>query len=127
MKQNKFIWAILLSITTLSGCASITNDSHIPISFAFSDGSTGTCTTRNKRQTLEIKIPSTAMVRRSDDDLVVQCKTDDGRLGLGSIESTMGSEFGASVVFLDLGLVDSITDKHRYYKSTFIIDVPAQP
>jgi hypothetical protein len=35
----------------------------------------------------------------------------------------MGGKIVASAVFLDLGIVDSITDKHREYPSNFVIPI----
>jgi len=55
----------------------------------------------------------TVAVRRSDDALKWRCKTSDGRETTGSIPSTMDAKIVASAVFLDFGITDSITDKHR--------------
>lgn len=63
------------------------------------------------------------MIRRSDDALKFNCKTSDGRESFGSIPSTMGSKIIASAVFLDFGIVDSITDKHREYPASFVLPV----
>ena len=116
---------VLLCLPLMVGCASITNDAHIPMIFKFSDESEGTCNIRNKRFTKDIEVPSTVMVRRSDDDLVLNCKTSDGRKTVATAESKIASEFAANI-FLDLGIVDSITDKHRYYPSSFTIPVRAK-
>jgi hypothetical protein len=37
----------------------------------------------------------------------------------------MGGKIVASAVFLDFGIVDSITDKHREYPANYVIPVPA--
>ena len=42
---------------------------------------------------------------------------------VGGIPSSMGAKIVASAVFLDLGIVDSITDKHRTYPASFVIPV----
>ena len=64
------------------------------------------------------------MVRRSDDALKFNCKTVDGKTGFGSIPSEMESgKLAGSVVFFDLGITDSITDKHRTYPASFVIPV----
>ena len=113
----------LLCLPLMVGCASLTNDPYIPMILNFSDNSEGTCSLRNKRFFKEnIAIPSTIMVRRSDDDLILDCQTSDGRKAMASAESKIASEFAASI-FLDLGITDSITDKHRYYPSSFTIPV----
>lgn len=66
------------------------------------------------------------MIRRSDDALFYDCVTVDGRMTAGSLRSEMeGGKMAASVVFWDLGITDSITDKHRTYQGNFVI--PVQP
>jgi hypothetical protein len=64
------------------------------------------------------------MIRRSDDVLNYDCKTEDGRESNGSIRSEMeGGKLAASVVFFDLGITDAITDKHRTYQGNIVIPV----
>lgn len=111
----------------LFGCASIINDPNIPLVFSFSDGSSGQCTFKNKRGAWSSEIPTTGvMIRRSDDALVYDCSTEDGRKVTGSIRSEIeGEKLGASVLFLDLGITDAITDKHRTYQGNVVIPVPA--
>ena len=114
---------ILLSVTLVS-CATIVNDAHIPVSLSFSDGSDGECKLSNKRQSLSGEVPATFMVRRSDDALRVDCTTKSGKKGFVSIPSTLeGGKLAGSVIFFDLGITDSITDKHRIYPSSFVIPV----
>ena len=119
----KNLTLILLSITLVS-CATIVNDAHIPVTLSFSDASTGECKLSNKRQSLSGEVPATFMVRRSDDALRVDCTTKSGKKGFVSIPSTLeGGKFAGSVVFFDLGITDSITDKHRIYPSSFVVPV----
>ena len=50
------------------------------------------------------------MIRRSDDALLYDCKTQDGREANGSIRSEVeGEKMVASVIFWDM----RITDKHK--------------
>jgi hypothetical protein len=116
---------ILLLVLPLliTSCASITNDAYVPVAISFSDGSDGTCKLANKRYTEEVSIPGTPRVRRSDDDLKYTCKTSDGREAFGGIPSTIGAKIVASAVFLDFGITDAITDKHREYPSSFVIPI----
>ena len=107
----------------LSSCASITNDAFVPMAISFSDGSSGTCQITNKRMSIEVPIPSAPMIRRSDDNLQLNCKTDDGRTAIASVPSSMGGKIVASAVFLDFGIVDSITDKHREYPASYVVPV----
>ena len=122
-KLFKNLTLVLFSITLVS-CATIVNDAHIPVSLSFSDGSDGECKLSNKRQSLSGEVPATFMVRRSDDALRVDCTTKSGKKGFVSIPSTLeGGKLAGSVVFFDLGITDSITDKHRIYPSSFVIPV----
>ena len=115
---------ILISIFTLTSCATIVNDPNVPVALSFSDGSDGECRLSNKRGSWSGKIPQTFMIRRSDDALRYDCTTDGGKKGFGSIPSEMeGAKLAGSVVFFDLGITDAITDKHRTYTSSFVIPV----
>lgn len=116
----------LFAALTLSGCATIVNDPNIPLSFTFSDGSAGQCNFRNKRGAWSSQIPTTSvMIRRSDDALIYDCKTADGRTANGSIRSEVeGEKMAASIIFWDLGITDAITDKHRTYQGNVVIPVP---
>ena len=114
----------LLALTSLVGCATIVNDSHIPVTATFSDGSSGECKFQNKRGLWTAEIPGSPMIRRSDDPLIYNCETEDGRKSSGSIVSEIeGAKLGASVIFFDLGITDSITDKHRTYQGNIVIPV----
>lgn len=108
----------------LSGCASLVNDPTIPVTVTFSDGSNGSCEFQNKRGLWKVDVPGTPMIRRSDDPLVYRCKTADGRESVGAIQSEMeGEKLMASVFFLDFGITDAITDKHRKYQGNVVIPV----
>lgn len=110
---------------TISGCATIVNDSHIPLTFSFSDGSNGECTFKNKRGVWNSKIPTQGiMIRRSDDALTYDCKTDDGREVHGFVKSDVeGGKMAASIIFWDFGITDAITDKHRTYQGNVVIPI----
>ena len=114
---------ILAGIITLASCASLTNDAFVPMAILFSDGSSGTCQLTNKRMAITAEIPGTSMVRRSDDNLLMQCKTEDGRQAISSVPSTLGGKIIASAVFIDFGITDAITDKHREYPASFVIPI----
>jgi hypothetical protein len=120
----KKIIIVLLSIFALTSCGTIVNDANIPVSISFSDGSDGECKLSNKRASYSVNIPSTTMIRRSDDALKFDCVTADGKKGFGSIPSGMeGGKVAASVFFFDLGITDAITDKARNYPPSFVIPV----
>lgn len=116
---------VLFSLFAVS-CATIVNDANIPLTFSFSDGSSGHCDFKNKRGSWSAELPATnVMIRRSDDELVYDCTTEDGRNVTGAIRSEVeGEKMAASVIFWDLGITDAITDKHRTYQGNVVIPVP---
>ena len=116
--------AVLTFITT--GCATLTSDAMTPVAFSFGDGSKGECQLMNKRGVWEAEIPATVSIRRSDDPLRYQCKTNDGREATGQLASTVGAKIVASAVFIDFGITDAITDKHREYPASFVIPIEAK-
>lgn len=121
--MGKLVVIIFVLAVTTTGCASLTNDAMTPIAISFSDGSNGKCILQNKRGTWEVDVPSTVLVRRSDDALKYDSQTEDGRRAVGSIPSKVGAKIIASAVFLDFGITDAITDKHREYPPSFVIPV----
>lgn len=124
--MKRTVRVILVGLATwfgLIGCATLTNDPMTPVAVSFSDGSNGECVFENKRGTWATPIPVTVAVRRSDDPLKWRCKTSDGRETSGSIPSTMDAKIVASAVFIDFGITDSITDKHRQYPASFVIPI----
>ncbi len=112
----------------LSSCASIINDSDIPLNFSFSDGDTGHCVFMNKRGTWESDMPaSNILIRRSDDVLVYNCKTKHGKLVSGVVESKIeGGVFVTNIRFFDFGITDAITDKHKVYQNDTIINISSE-
>ena len=116
--------ALILFGLILTSCATIVNDANVPVSLSLSDGSNGECRLTNKRVSLSGKVPATFMVRRSDDSLRIECTSESGKKGMASIPSEIeGAKLAGSVVFFDLGITDSITDKHRTYASSFVVPV----
>jgi predicted unusual protein kinase regulating ubiquinone biosynthesis (AarF/ABC1/UbiB family) len=77
----------------------------------------------NKRMLMDDKIPSYPLIKRSDDNLVLRCTTEDGRTANASVPSTMSGKIVASAVFIDFGITDAITDKHREYLASFVISI----
>ena len=112
-----------LSVLLLASCASIVNDANVPVTLSFSDGSSGNCKLNNKRAAYNFEVPGTTMVRRSDDPLRFDCKTKSGKEAYGSIPSEIEGEKLAGSVLIDLGITDSITDKHRTYTPNFVVPV----
>ena len=125
MPPMKFLIIILPVVFGFSSCATITQSENTPIAMSLSDGSRGTVTLSNKRGTWQSPLPATVSVRRSDDPLVYSAKNSKGKTLAGSIPSTMGAKIIASAIFLDFGIVDSITDAHREYPASYVIPVTA--
>jgi len=121
--MKKLIVIIFAIALTTTGCATLTSDPMTPIAISASDGSSGRCVLTNKRGSWEIDVPTTVYVRRSDDVLRYDLETEDGHKAVGSIPSRIGAKIIASAVFLDLGIVDAITDKHREYPPSFVIPI----
>ena len=120
MHMNRILVAIPLLLSFL-GCATLTSDAMTPIEFSFSDGSTGNCHLRNKRGAWKVDVPNTVYVRRSDDYLIYSCEDESGVKSTGEIPSTTSPKLAASIIFLDLGITDAITDKHREYPHTYVV------
>jgi len=120
--MKKFL-PLICPVLFFSGCATLVNDPMVPVSLSFSDGSAGHATLQNKRGTWQVDLPTTVMIRRSDDSLNYRAETTDGRQATGSIPSSIGAEIVASAVFIDFGITDAITDKHRNYPSSYVIPI----
>jgi hypothetical protein len=119
--MNKLL--TVAATVSIVGCATLTEDAMTQIALSFSDGTEGECALTNKRGAWSTPIPSTIYVRKSDDSLIFHCDAEDGRRVTGAIPSTMGGKIVASAIFLDLGIVDSITDKHRKYPASYVIPI----
>ena len=120
--MKKFLISASLALVA-TGCATLTNDPNVPVALSFSDGSSGKCVLQNKRGVWTVTIPSVTSVRRSDDVLRYNCETADGRKSVGAIPSKIGAKIVASAIFLDFGIVDAITDKHREYPASYVVPV----
>lgn len=119
--MKKLLVAVLAASTV--GCATLTEDAMTPIAVSFSDGTNGKCNLQNKRGAWSTQVPTTISVRKSDDVLKYECETEDGRKAFGAIPSEMGGKIIASAVFMDFGITDAITDKHRRYPASFVIPI----
>ena len=105
------------------GCATISNDPMIPVTFVAPHCEQDLqCTATNKRGQWPFSPPQTVMIRRSDDTLRIQCNAPGGTKTLThAVTSEMEhGKMGASIL-LDLGITDSITDKHRKYADQVVI------
>lgn len=119
--MKKLLIAMLAAST--ASCATLTEDAMTPVAITFSDGANGKCKLQNKRGAWMTDIPATVSVRKSDDGLKYDCETDDGRKAFGEIPSEMGAKIVASAIFLDFGITDAITDKHRRYPASYVIPI----
>ena len=123
---RKFV--LLAALVGLTSCSSIVNESHLPINLSFSDNSGGECALRNKRESYQTQIPASVLVRRSDDPLVYDCTTSDGRKANGSINSKVGQTMAGNIIFGGgIGaVIDANNDMHREYPGSFVILVVAK-
>lgn len=114
-----------LAFVLLTGCASLTNDPNQQVSFKAPGCKKDevSCVARNKRGQWSFKVPSVVPIRRSDDPLVLDCEGPEGLDHKESIPSRMGGKIVASAVFLDFGITDSITDKHREYPAQVVLQM----
>ncbi len=126
MKPTFFAVITILTLTILiGGCATITNDANQQINFK-TPGCKGkgvVCTVSNKRGLWCVEVPGIETIRRSDDVLQIDCEDAEGNSYQEAVPSRLGGKLIASAVFLDLGIVDSITDKHREYSEQVLIDM----
>ena len=124
--KRKFV--LLAALVGLTSCSSIVNESHLPINLSFSDNSGGECALRNKRESYQTQIPASVLVRRSDDPLVYDCTTSDGRKANGSINSKVGQTMAGNIIFGGgIGaVIDANNDMHHEYSGSFVIPVVAK-
>ena len=113
----------------LTGCATLTNHATQPVHFAAPgcETSEAICLAYNKRGSWLLDPPETIFVRRSDDPLSVVCEQPGGETYRNATPSRIGRKFVASVILLDLGLTDAITDRHREYPAMIELELCATP
>ncbi len=80
------------------------------------------CTATNKRGSWTFTPPKMVKIRRSDDTLRVMCNAKGHGNSISSADSRMGSKLALSFAFIDFGIVDAITDKHRIYPDQVVLD-----
>jgi len=56
--QTKKIMATLAAALLLGGCATLTEDTHTPVTLTFSNGENGNCKLENKRGAWETPMPA---------------------------------------------------------------------
>ena len=112
-------------VLVVAGCATVINDAHQQIKFKAPGckGKGAVCTVSNKRGLWNVDLPETVMVRRSDDVLKIECEDQNGNEYQEAVPSRIQGKFYAGALTLDLGIVDSITDKHREYPQEIVIDL----
>ena len=114
----------LAMAAALTGCATLTNDPNQAIEFVApwcKDGQLQ-CSAQNKRGSWTFSPRETVYIRRSDDVLNIRCTGGgEGREYVQSIPSRIGGKIVASAVFLDFGITDAITDKHREYPVQIVL------
>lgn len=116
------LYCLAITTTALAGCATLTNDPNQPIEFVAPacKNVQVKCSAQNKRGSWTFSPPETVYIRRSDDVLNIRCSAG-GQESAQSIPSRMGGKIIASAIFLDFGIVDAITDKHREYPAQIVL------
>lgn len=116
------LYCLVAVTAALAGCATITNDPNQAIEFVAPGCKDvqAQCSAQNKRGSWTFSPPETVHIRRSDDVLNIRCSAG-GQEYVQSIPSRMGGKIIASAVFLDFGIVDAITDKHREYPAQIVL------
>ena len=122
--MRSVIFAVCCMVV-ITGCATVMNDAHQQIKFKAPGckGKGAVCTVSNKRGLWHVDVPGTAMIRRSDDVLNIECEDQDGNEYQEAVASRLQGKFYAGALILDLGIADSITDKHREYPAEIVIDL----
>ena len=112
------------SVFMVGGCATLTNDPHQNVSFEAPGCKphTVTCKAWNKRGTWEFGIPEVVPIRRSDDILRIECVDEQGQVHTDQVASKIGEKMTVST-FLDFGITDAITDKHREYPERIVLRI----
>ena len=117
--------AIALAMTTLlQGCATIVKDKSDTVTVFTPGCPAGTkCKISNKRGSWIIQTPNTVSVPKSDDKLVIECSTPDGREMEGYLKSEGGNMIWGNIIFGGIigAIVDSNTDAHREYDDSITI------
>lgn len=123
--MTRSVLAMAATITViLSGCATIVNDPTVPVALSFSNGQSGACALSNTRASYQVNLPTVVNVRRARSPLTYNCTTKSGRVATGFIPSSVeAGKVAASVVFIDFGITDSITEKGRTYPASYVIPV----
>ena len=122
VRGSSKIIVVATALAASSGCATIVNDPTVPVEFIPQGCERLQCTARNKRGQWQVDAPGTAMIRRSDDTLHVECTDATGEQFRTQVESELEAEkLAGSIVFFDLGITDAITDKHRDYPRQVLV------
>lgn len=124
MKHQVLFLIVLISL--LSGCASVTGSStqNISIQTRAPDGKEvkeAQCDLINKRGTYFVTTPGTIMISRSNDDLTVTCRKDgleNGRAGV--VSNTKGSMFGNILLGGGIGAIVDHNTGAAYEYPTFV-------
>ncbi len=126
MKPTFFAVIVILILTMIiGGCATLTSEANQQINFK-APGCKGkgvVCTATNKRGLWRFEVPGVEAIRRSDDVLQIDWEDAEGNSYKEAVAGRAGGKIVASAVFLDFGIVDSITDKHREYPEQILIDM----
>jgi hypothetical protein len=103
MVFSKHLIAVF-GLSLLSGCASITKDSHQPIKIeTYSKDNQViedvTCTAKNKRGEWSAEVPGVILAHRSGDNLAVKCEKENVEIGYGTLISRATAGMFGNILF----------------------------
>lgn len=130
MKTNRVVLMLgLVAPLTLSGCATITSNEMQPLSLKTQDDKGqnlegAKCTLRNDKGSWDATSPAFVQVRRSSDDLLVECKSEGQPVGsLRAISRAAGGMFG-NIIFG--GGIGAIIDHNKGTGYNYPNDLPVK-
>ena len=122
----KKLVALLMTVTALSGCASIIKGQNQNINILTSDGSEVDATIYTKNGMRETKLPQLVSVQKDSQDITIQVK--EGKCNRESISITQSNIepwfWGNAIIGGLLGsTTDSVTGAMWKYDSTVVVNV----
>lgn len=126
---RKELTGCLMIISMMSGCASITSEEMQSISLTSDAGQDGKineadCALKNDRGNWQVKAPGFVSVRRSSEDLLVECKKEEKLGHVRAISRAHGGMWGNIIFGGGIGaVIDHNTGKGYSYPNTLNVKI----
>lgn len=126
---RKELVGCLVVLSMMSGCASITSEEMQPISLTTKLGEDGKvseidCSLKNDRGNWQTKVPGFVNVRRSAEDLLVECKKGEAVGHVRAISRAHGGMWGNIIFGGGVGaLIDHNNGKGYSYPNTLNVKI----